>query len=1276
MSLISSNNKKFFTRLLSILFQYKRIGGYIGETIDEPIRGIVGGVIIVVIGASLTGCTKSEILSSEPSLIDLDSTSPTCPGLTSVEVSSGPSLSLMWSEASDNVSQSSNITYSVFIRSQSGSYDPVSPSKIVIGATSALITSGIQLGQRYYLYVTCKDEAGNVYPKSPSNEKNIMVTDQSPPSTITTLIASNPSYSSLLLTWSPSDDGSGGTTSSQMVYKGYYSTSSPVSTSGSPFVELTGVTSYTHSGLLPNTTYYYKVISQDIAGNLSEASNQASTTTLTDNTAPYFSPNSGLAKGTITTSTIALSWNAATDNVTPTGSITYAIYRCSGSTTCDPYASSIYYTTAAGATSFIDSGLSSNTIYVYGVRARDSSSNLSSNTEKVVSSTNYSSTGSFYSYSTGEQMGIRFGTSVAIANVIGVASGAGAYPDLIVGAPNASEPGSTYINTGCVFIFQGTGVGTFATTPTQLICQPNPSANGANNRNFGYNLVTDDLDGDGISDLVVTSPNQNRFIIYRTTNTSGTLSIGGSSTSISYASGGTQLGYGVCTGDSDGVGANDIFITSSAENCTDACGRTATGVLLLYNNISSAGNFVIPTLNATKINVTNSLLGAGYTIANSEQVIRSCVFGNFDPNTPAQNQLILGSGTAGYGATVNDGIVSFLRKTGADTYSFQNALRGNLLLTTGAQWGDALLGLQLDSGVKELYVGAPLDSSPGPNAGAAYGYSISMSGANFTLNDTGQSYIGGTDQNNNGAGQALAAGNIFGHTDGKQDLVLGANLDDNTFVSGATGLDLGDVFTYRNYSGVITTTVQQTSFDPTSSNAKTGLRYGQSLCSGDVNNDGFMDVIVGSAAESFDPLTLTSSTALGAVYIYYGKSSGEIDFVNPSQILYSPGDHANGYFGVSCTVLDFNGDGYKDLVVGSPYRDVGSTDRGIVFVYYGSSNSALPSSYSDVLVAPATAPQNVSPFVPTTSPFYATANVFFGYSLAKGDFDNNGYEDLAVGSPYFDSWATVDTGSAWVFWAADSAPHAIMQSTYTFLYPPNGNAGTANNLYMANNFPSQASMYFGYAMGAFRSVSNSTGVDLVVCAPWYNTAASDIDAAVGALTDIGTCFIYEGKVNADLVGSYQMMVQPKNEIRYPYAYTSYGANTQTFGTAIETGDWDYDGNLDLVICASSHRNLLTSTNNAGACFMYKGKAGGGFQTTTGYRPNATSTRYSPVADDVYYNPLPETNATKFGESVLLLDINNNGRPDLIIGEPYSDNFGGPSNMGSDSGRVYILRGGF
>jgi hypothetical protein len=725
--------------------------------------------------------------------------------------------------------------------------------------------------------------------------------------------------------------------------------------------------------------------------------------------------------------------------------------------------------------------------------------------------------------------------------------------------------------------------------------------------------------------------------------------------------------------------------------------------------------------------------------------------GKFDPISPSVDVLVLGSGTVDHdnAGTPNDGIVSFYRRTGTNTWTFQNPIAAFLnsppQLRDGL-WGEAVRAVEVDDDgqTPELFVGAPNDNSAGSGAGAIYGYRVSTSAGNFVLEDLGTYFYGGSDQVNNGAGYAIAAGNIWGHTGSRQDLVIGAPFDDRSLVSAATSIDMGDVFTYRNFAGMISSAIQQQNFDISAVNARIYNEFGASLCKGDINNDGYEDVMVGSPGQSYDPTSLTLSAGQGALYVYYGKDKGEIDFANPNKVLFGPGNQGGARFGQSCTVMDYNADGKKDLLIGSPQRTVGPNgNRGVVYVYYGATGADLQNSPSVTLNAP-----------PNSS------NIWFGWSMATGDIDGNSYDDLIVGSPYWDTGST-DSGGAWVFWANDASGAIMPTTAVTTLLAPYGNPSTAGNPHLAttqqvgnggsivamsrssnvvtvttsaphglvagnavgvwnSSSPSgtqfnwfwgvsavpsatqfrfnqagpnesatglsgaffrryvQNSMHFGWSVAAFPTRSGSAGMDVIVCAPWIDTANAYYDPGITARTDIGNCYIYEGKVNGGLAGSYQVMTEPRNEIRYPYAATAFDSSNLYFGTAMTRGDWNFDSREDLVVCAFRMRNLDIGVSNLGGCFAYLGKLGGGFETNQSYLSNFGGTRFVPLSDDAHFNERLETEVSNFGYSVLLADINNNVRQDLLVGEPAADNSCAtcPLNLGRDSGRVYVIRGGY
>lgn len=237
--------------------------------------------------------------------------------------------------------------------------------------------------------------------------------------------------------------------------------------------------------------------------------------------------------------------------------------------------------------------------------------------------------------------------------------------------------------------------------------------------------------------------------------------------------------------------------------------------------------------------------------------------------------------------------------------------------------------------------------------------------------------------------------------DGYKDLIVGVYTYDGA------GTDRGAVAIYFGGSSF------NDSLDVTLNGEADSNYFGYVVSAGDVNGDGFDDLIVGAYGHN---------SSAGKVYIYYGGKGFDdtVDVV----ITGSAGDN----FGIALSAAgDLNGDGIDDIAVGASQPTSGS---GSVYVFYGDSSfsSSLTTGDADA----------------TLSDSGAQTGSDFGKLVAMADIDNDGYGDVAIGAPDYFGAAENHRGKYYVYLGGDT-----FNATADYTYDPGSpgsNEGPEGNL--------------------------------------------------------------------------------------------------------------------------------------------------------------------------------------------------------------------------------------
>ncbi|MCB9698670.1 MAG: FG-GAP repeat protein [Alphaproteobacteria bacterium] len=386
---------------------------------------------------------------------------------------------------------------------------------------------------------------------------------------------------------------------------------------------------------------------------------------------------------------------------------------------------------------------------------------------------------------------------------------------------------------------------------------------------------------------------------------------------------------------------------------------------------------------------------------------------------------------------------------------------------------------------------------------------------------------------------------------------------------------------------------------------------GYALATGDVNGDGYDDVVVGA------PSHLETLEEEGGAALYLGSPAG----LQTTAAWRVVSGQRFAKLGRSVAMADVNGDGFDDVLIGLPDYENGQRDEGAVVLFLGSAAglSAAPSWIEES----------------------DDVGAHLGTLVASlGDVNGDGYEDVALGGygtmVFHGSAAGLGAAADWQAQIAGSVAGADVNGDgFDDLVLGNGSVRAARG---------QAWVYLGSAAGLEADpVWSDTQID-VGNARFGSTVASAGDVNGDGYGDIAISAPEWRTVGRTVGRTFVYLGTPRGPLSSP---SWYGDGVGSFfPNLLSAGDLNGDGFGDLVIGDESYAH---PESYEGGVWVYLGSPVG----------LAAAPAWMGESDLV---------AARFGSAVATGDVDGDGLDDLVVGAESQDNQPDPS------GAVHVYLG--
>ena len=384
--------------------------------------------------------------------------------------------------------------------------------------------------------------------------------------------------------------------------------------------------------------------------------------------------------------------------------------------------------------------------------------------------------------------------------------------------------------------------------------------------------------------------------------------------------------------------------------------------------------------------------------------------------------------------------------------------------------------------------------------------------------------------------------------------------------------------------------------------------YNSSMVSIDINNDGDMDVVLGYG---------DMSENRGTIRVVYGKYNSEILSYSSLKYINQKDDDVRGapekgdHFGAALAAGDFNNDGYGDIAIGIPGESLYDNSNyhekaaaaGAITIIYGTSDglsvrtSPWTNDDGEINLAVQWMDQDTKGVPSAVEAFDG-----FGSVLSSGDYNNDGYADLAIGIPN------------------ESIGNVRGAGGITILYGSNQGINPTKSQWFDQNskdVPGGAEIDDQFGQVLISDDFNNDGfTDLAIGIP---------NESIGNVRQAGGITILHGSINGLESKNAKWFNQGTRGV--PGAAEAYDG----FGSALSSGDFNNDGFTDLAI-GIPKEDIDGKEDKGGVTILY------------GSKNNITSKKSQWINDKVDGN--------EFGSTLCCGDFSRDGISDLAIGKPF------------------------